>query len=242
MRAVLLLALALSVSAASGAASSCGAGTLYLTLDTGSMVSAEKIAAVLMRHHIRATFFLANEPTARGDHALDDSWGDYWRARVAEGHHFGSHTWRHGSLRSDSPDGRITDLLPSGQKVFLDEPEFCAELNQVDKRFTALTGQSLQPLWRAPGGRTTALALQWAPRCGYTRHVGWANAGFLGDELPSEKFPNTVLLQRALHNIKSSDILMMHLGIRSRHDPFADVFEDLITGLQSKGFCFATLP
>ena len=206
------------------------------------MVSAEKIATVLKRHHIHATFFLANEPTVRGDHALDDSWGDYWRERVAEGHHFGSHTWRHGSLRSDSPYGRITDLLPSGQKVLLDEPQFCAELNAVDKRFTALTGKVLQPLWRAPGGRTTALALQWAPRCGYTRHVGWADAGFLGDELPSEKFPNAVLLQRALRTIKSGDILMMHLGIRSRHEPFADVFEELIAGLQGKGFCFATLP
>jgi peptidoglycan/xylan/chitin deacetylase (PgdA/CDA1 family) len=64
----------------------------------------------------------------------------------------------------------------------------------------------------------------------------------LGDELPSDKFPNTVLLQRALSNIRSGDILMAHLGIWSRQDPWAPaVLEPLIEGLKAKGFCFATL-
>ncbi len=217
-------------------------GTLYLTLDTGSMSAAQTIAEVLQRHHVLATFFIANEPTWRGDHALDDAWGDYWRARVREGHHFGSHTWHHGTLRRDLPDGRILSVGSDGVARPLDQNAFCEELSRVNTRFIALTGRTLDPLWRAPGGHTTAQSLAWAPQCGFTRHVGWAPAGFLGDELPSETHPNAALLQHALHNLKDGDILMMHLGIRSRHDPFVAVFEPLISGLEARGFCFAVLP
>jgi peptidoglycan/xylan/chitin deacetylase (PgdA/CDA1 family) len=83
--------------------------------------------------------------------------------------------------------------------------------------------------------------LQAAQACGY-KHVGWAPAGFLGDELPSEQYPNVVLLERALRNIRSGDILIAHLGIWSRQDPWAPtVLEPLIEGLKSRGFCFATI-
>lgn len=72
--------------------------------------------------------------------------------------------------------------------------------------------------------------------------MAWAGAGFLGDELPSDKFSNAMLLQRALNSIRSGDILMAHLGIWSRQDPWAPaVLEPLIEGLKAKGFCFATL-
>ncbi|NDU85608.1 MAG: polysaccharide deacetylase family protein [Ferrovum sp.] len=217
-------------------------GTLYLTLDTGSMQSAETIAEVLHRHHVRATFFMANEPTWRGDHALDDSWAEFWRARVREGHHFGSHTWHHATLVKDLPSGQIQTRGGDHAPRTLDKTAFCAELNRVGERFQNLTGEKLQPLWRAPGGRLTPNSLVWAQECGFTRHVDWNPAGFLGDELPSETYPNDKLLKQALNHIRSGDILMMHLGIRSRHDPFVNVFEPLITGLQSRGFCFATLP
>jgi peptidoglycan/xylan/chitin deacetylase (PgdA/CDA1 family) len=80
-----------------------------------------------------------------------------------------------------------------------------------------------------------------ARQCGYA-HVGWSDAGFLGDELPSNTYPNAQLLQKALQNIRSGDILMAHLGIWSRQDPWAPaVLEPLILGLKAKGLCFATL-
>ena len=34
----------------------------------------------------------------------------------------------------------------------------------------------------------------------------------------------------------------MHWGVRSRREPFAEVFEELVTGLLAKGLCFETLP
>jgi peptidoglycan/xylan/chitin deacetylase (PgdA/CDA1 family) len=72
--------------------------------------------------------------------------------------------------------------------------------------------------------------------------VGWSPAGFLGDELPSDKYPNQQLLDKALRDIRPGDILLAHLGIWDRKDPWAPaVLQPLIEGLQAKGFCFATL-
>ena len=80
-----------------------------------------------------------------------------------------------------------------------------------------------------------------AEGCGY-KHVAWPEAGFLGDELPSDQYPNAMLLERALKNLKDGDILIMHTGIWSRKDPFAPMLDPLIEGLKAKGFCFATIP
>jgi peptidoglycan/xylan/chitin deacetylase (PgdA/CDA1 family) len=72
--------------------------------------------------------------------------------------------------------------------------------------------------------------------------VPWSDAGFLGDELPSERWPNDQLLQKALREVRPGDILLAHLGIWSRKDPWAPaVLEPLITGLKARGLCFATL-
>jgi len=79
----------------------CPSGTLYLTIDTGWGREAEKIADILRRLGIRATLFVANEPTHRGNQSLDPAWTDFWRARAAEGHVFASYTDRHWYFRSD---------------------------------------------------------------------------------------------------------------------------------------------
>ena len=233
------LAITTLVLTAGGVANAACSGTLYLTFDTGNMRHAELIAETLAKHKVRATFFVANEKTLRGDYALDPAWAPYWHARVAEGHAFGSHTWRHGSFRQDQ--GKLTRYrLMDGTTENLDGEAICAELRHSDYRFKELTGRPLDPLWRAPGGRTTPLTLKAAQACGY-RHVGWAPAGFLGDELPSETYPNALLVERALKNLKDGDIVMAHLGIWSRKDPFASALDELLGKLEARGFCFATL-
>jgi len=220
-------------------------GTIYLTFDTGSQSQAQFIADTLNRHHIKATFFLANEKTVNGDYSLDPSWAPYWKARVAEGHAFGSHTFDHVYAQRDLPNGRI-EVKPqfganAGKKLAWTPQQYCDELNRVAKRFTELTGARLDPLWRAPGGRVTPNLLAAGKACGYA-HAGWAPAGFSGDELPSSSWPNDKLLKRALNGLKDGDIFLAHLGIWSRKDPWAPgVLEPLISGLEKKGYCFATL-
>ena len=223
-------------------AADCSA-SMYLTLDTGNMRYAEEIAATLARHDVKATFFLANEKTSRGDHALDASWAAYWRARAGEGHAFGSHTWRHGRI---GPDAAATiSYRPQfgeaqGTSLKLLPAQFCAELRGPDTAFRAYTGRGLDAIWRAPGGRTTSNAIAAARTCGFA-HVHWSPAGFLGDELPSESTSNQALLRRALADVRDGDVLMAHLGIWSRKDAFAPTLDPLIATLKQRGFCFRTL-
>ncbi|RKK04208.1 polysaccharide deacetylase family protein [Pseudoroseomonas wenyumeiae] len=243
-----LLAAAAAASAthalAAPALPQCRAGTLYLTIDTGWGREAEAIAAAMQRREIRATLFLANEPDFRGGETLGPAWADFWRARAAEGHAFGSHTWRHWYLAADPAPAQVRYVSRrrgEGAET-LDGPGFCAELRKPVEALQSIAPDAkLLPLWRAPGGRTTPNALKLATACGL-RHQGWSARGFLGDELDSAKYPNKALLAQALSRTQDGEVLLMHWGVRSRREPFGLIFEDLIAGLQARGFCFATLP
>lgn len=220
-------------------------GTIYLTFDTGSQSQAQLIADTLRQHKIKATFFLANEKTVRGDYSLDPSWADFWKTLVRDGHAFGTHTFDHVYWQGDLPHQQFAFKpqfgAAAGQRVQWSAAQYCTELNRVAGRFTELTGATLDHFWRAPGGRVSPALLAAGARCGYT-HFGWSPAGFSGDELASEQWPNAVLLQRALDTLKDGDIFLAHMGIWSRHDAWAPaVLEPLLRGLERKGFCFATL-
>lgn len=218
---------------------------VYLTFDTGHMGVAPLIAEVLNRHRVPVTFFLANERTRTQGSSLDDTWAPWWRERAAEGHAFGSHTWDHEVWQADLPDGRMRVRPTAGPAAMkpqvMDGAGYCEALARPARRLHAMTGQAMGAIFRAPGGRTSPRLLAAAQACGWT-HVGWASAGFLGDELPSDRFPNDQLLARALRDIRPGDILVAHLGIWSRQEPWAPaVLEPLITGLKARGLCFATL-
>lgn len=217
---------------------------VYLTLDTGHMGVAPLVADVLKRQDVRATFFLANERTLTGGTSLDDQWAPWWRERAAEGHAFGSHTWDHDSWLADTPHGikfKPSQGPQAGKARVLDAAAYCAELERPAQRFKAITGQAMSSIFRAPGGKTSPALLEAAAACGWT-HVGWPPAGFLGDELPSDKHPNKDLLAKALRDVRAGDILVAHLGIWQRQDAWAPaVLEPLIEGLKNKGYCFATL-
>ena len=222
---------------------------LYLTFDTGHMGVADHIAAVLQRQQIKVTFFAADERTQVGDGSLGAHWSAWWRARADEGHAFASHTLDHSYWRADlpQPDGsvkfrvRASAGAQAGRDQVWTAAQYCAAVRAAGDRLQQLTGQTPLPLFRAPGGKTSPALLAAARGCGYL-HVGWAAAGFLGDELPSETYPNDALLKKALRDIRPGDVLMAHLGIWSRRDAWAPaVLEPLIEGLKTRGFCFRTL-
>ena len=228
------------LSAAPVMAESCR-GIVYLTLDTGNMQPAEAMAAVLNKHNVKATFFLANEKTKRGDTSLDPSWSAFWKARAEEGHAFGSHTWRHWIFRRDIGNDKVS-YIPAGEKSgeMLDEAGVCVELKKPERAFKAMTGRGFDGVWRAPGGKLTPNVTRFAKSCGFS-HVPWSAAGFSGDELPSEKFPSDQLIKTQIRNIKDGDILLWHLGIWSRKDPLYLRFDELIAGLKAKSLCFARI-
>jgi peptidoglycan/xylan/chitin deacetylase (PgdA/CDA1 family) len=217
------------------------AGTVFLTIDTGHMEPAEAIAGILDKHAVKATFFLANQPTKRGDGSLEPSWAPYWKRLAAAGHAFGSHTWRHWSFAGDTAAGKVRYVKPgTTQGELLDANALCAELRKPEEAFRAMTGRGFDGLWRAPGGKLSPSAEAYAKACGYT-HVGWTPAGFSGDELPSDRFPSEALIAKQLRDIKDGDILVWHLGIWSRQDPLWPHLDRLIGGLKARGLCFARL-
>ena len=232
------------------AASACNK-PVYLTFDTGHMGIANLVAQVLQKHKVPVTFFAASEPTKEGDSSLSDFWAPWWKARADEGHQLASHTFDHMYWLADVRDkatGQVTHfkVKPSagpraGQSFVVSVAEYQQEIARAAQRLTQMTGRKPLPLYRAPGGKTSPALIAAAQQGGY-QHIGWAPAGFLGDELPSDKYPNERLLSQALKNIRGGDILLAHLGIWPRQDPWAPaVLEPLIVGLLDKGFCFRTL-
>lgn len=225
---------------AAGFAQDCPTGTVYLTFDTGSMISAELIAQTLREENVKVTFFLANEKTFRGDYSLDPSWDSYWKQLAREGHRFGNHTWSHTYARRDE-GGKVIADNGRGERVVFDRAGYCNELARVDRAFTRATGQRLSGLWRAPGWRTTYQSMRFAASCGYPLYAGTDDAGYIRDDLPSEQVSNQQLLDRALKNLKGGDVITMHLGMQSRKEAAAPILKPLIRGLKEKGFCFAAL-
>ena len=218
---------------------------VYLTFDTGHMGVAPLIAKVLREHQVPVTFFGAHEKTQEGDGSLGTHWASWWKDRGAENHDFASHTFDHAYWRADLENKRFKIRPSAGEHAGKDlnwsVADYCENLQKASQRLEALTGRPSLPLFRAPGGKTSPALIQAAASCGYT-HVGWSAAGFLGDELSSQTHSNDTLLKNALKNIRNGDILMAHLGIWSRQDPWAPaVLEPLIVGLKEKGFCFASL-
>jgi peptidoglycan/xylan/chitin deacetylase (PgdA/CDA1 family) len=206
---------------------------VYLTFDTGHMGVAPLVADVLKRQNVRVTFFAAAERTQTDGDSLDSQWAPWWKARAAEGNEFASHTYDHaywrGDLKGVEPSFRIKPSAGAlaGREFTWSAAEYCANIGKASERLALITGKKPLPLFRAPGGKTSPRLLA---------------AGFLGDELPSEKFSNEKLLSQALESIRPGDILLAHLGIWSRKDPWAPAnLEPLIAGLKAKGFCFETL-
>lgn len=249
--AALVGGLVLALAAQAGPAATTCDKPVYLTFDTGHMGVAELVAEVLQRQQVRVTFFVAQERTRVGDGSLGEHWAAWWRARAAEGHEFASHTLDHVYWRADLPAATADEsprfrVRPSagsaqGREMVWDAAQYCAQIRAAATRIEQITGRTALPLYRAPGGKTSPALLAAARQCGYA-HVGWSAAGFLGDELPSDRFPNAQLLQRALRDIRPGDVLMAHLGIWSRQDPWAPaVLEPLVAGLKQRGYCFRTL-
>ncbi len=221
---------------------------VYLTFDTGHMEVAQFIADTLNKHNVKVTFFAANEKTKDESTSLAKNWGEkFWAARGKEGHEFASHTWDHPILMGDAKGNETKFIVQptagafAGRSFTWEPKKYCEQLDTAKERLEYYTGKKALPIFRAPGGKTSPKLLAEAEKCGY-KHVGWAPAGFLGDELPSERVSNDALLKKALKDIKSGDILMAHLGIWSRKDPWAPaVLAPLIVGLKAQGFCFNTM-
>ena len=105
-------------------------------------------------------------------------------------------------------------------------PSACEEITGKQAA-AAVPRAGRQDLAAAPGGRARPAATRmWAGR----RPASWATS------CPAKRVSNAALLTKALRDIRSGDILLAHLGIWSRKDPWAPaVLEPLIVGPEGEG-------
>ena len=211
---------------------------VYLTFDTGHMETAPAIADVLNKHQVKVTFFVSNEKTKDGKDAMSWDWGQkFWKLRGQEGHEFASRTWDDVSFRGDVKglEPRFVVQIGSGaytgRSFTWEAKKYCDQIKQASDRIEDFTGKKALPLWRAPGGKTSAKLLATAKACGF-EHVIWSPAGTV-DRAP---------LAASLKNIQQGDILLAHLGSPSQEPAWeTNMLEPLIVGLKERGLCFAAL-
>ena len=102
------------------------------------------------KHNVKATFFLANEKTQRGDTSLDASWKDYWSARQRRSR-IGSHTWDHWSSCATLARKQVVYARRASNRARL-TARASARNSRKRKRLPCADGTRLRPgLWRAPG-------------------------------------------------------------------------------------------
>jgi hypothetical protein len=129
----------------------------------------------------------------------------------------------------------------AGKVVKWDAMQYCDELRRVDFRFRKMTGQPLDALWRAPEDKTTAASRAAGERCGYGPPV-------VGNVVKVNASDTTVAQGNAIAKIdalvkrlKNGDVLLSTLDAPPGEASSAPVIDHLISAVESRSLCFASL-
>lgn len=150
--------------------------TIYLTFDAGYENGCTgAILDALKKHNAPACFFVVGN--------FIDSAPELVQRMVDEGHIVGNHTLHHPDMSSISS-----------------KDAFAAELNGLEEKFTALTGQPMQKFYRPPQGKFSEENLKQAQELGYTT-VFWSLAyvDWYTDNQPTDEQAFAKLIPR-IHN------------------------------------------
>ena len=184
--------------------------TIYLTFDAGyENGCTDAILDALKKHNAPACFFVVGN--------FIDSAPELVQRMVDEGHIVGNHTLHHPDMSSIS-----------------DKEAFAAELNGLEEKFTALTGQPMQKFYRPPQGKFSEENLKQAQELGYTT-VFWSLAyvDWYTDNQPTDEQAFAKLLPR-IHN---GAIVLLH----STSETNARILDELLTRWENEGYTFGSL-
>ena len=139
---------------------------------------------------------------------------------AAEGHIVGNHTLHH-------PD----------MSGIADKSAVAAEVNGLEEKYTALTGQPMQKFYRPPQGKFSEENLRQAQELGYTT-VFWSLAyvDWYTDNQPTDEQAFSKLLPR-IHN---GAIVLMHDGGGDRSQD-VEALPGIIDDLKKQGYEFVTI-
>ena len=184
--------------------------TIYLTFDAGyENGCTPAILDALKKHNAPACFFVVGN--------FIDTAPELVKRMAAEGHIVGNHTLHH-------PD----------MSGIADKSAFAAELNGLEKKYTALTGQPMQKFYRPPQGKFSEENLRQAQELGYTT-VFWSLAyvDWYTDNQPTDEQAFSKLLPR-IHN---GAIVLLH----STSETNARILDELLTKWEEAGYTFGAL-
>ena len=183
---------------------------IYLTLDAGyENGNTAPILDALKKHNAPACFFVVGN--------FIDTAPELVKRMAAEGHIVGNHTLHH-------PD----------MSGIADKSAFAAELNGLEEKYTALTGQPMQKFYRPPQGKFSEENLRQAQELGYTT-VFWSLAyvDWYTDNQPTDEQAFSKLLPR-IHN---GAIVLLH----STSETNARILDELLTKWEEAGYTFGAL-
>jgi peptidoglycan/xylan/chitin deacetylase (PgdA/CDA1 family) len=214
------------------------ANPVYLTVDPATMDFAPRVAEVLRRQQVKATFWVSNMPTRNGEGSFGNQWASWWPVIAGQGHEFASQTFDRVVWRSDLPGYQTAFRMKpmagayAGREFTFDPPKYCEQIAHAARRVEDFTGKKSLPLFHAPAGLTSSKLLAVVSACGYA-HVGLARGGMLAGARP---------LNAVLADIRTGDVLMADLSTPTGSEPWALAnLEPLIVALKQRGLCFETL-
>ena len=184
--------------------------TIFLTFDAGFENGCRgDFLYALKKHNAPACFFVVGN--------FIDSAPELVQRMVDEGHIVGNHTLHHPDMSSISS-----------------KDAFAAELNGLEEKFTALTGQPMQKFYRPPQGKFSEENLKQAQELGYTT-VFWSLAyvDWYTDNQPTDEQAFAKLIPR-IHN---GAIVLLH----STSETNARILDELLTRWENEGYTFGSL-
>lgn len=198
---------------------------LSITFDGGSNTSvATAILDILKEKKIRTTIFLT------GQFILHNP--ELTKRIAKDGHEVGNHTWDH------------PDLVKLAARNRNGTDEVRRQLAETAQLYTAITGKTMSPLWRAPFGSHSDEVLRIAKAAGYT-HVHWSDDTLdWVAEKTDRLYRSADEIERRLLNMAKDDlgangrIVLMHLGSDRRDDYPHKRLSQVIDRLRAQGYSF----
>ncbi len=210
-----------------------------ITFDGGSRANeATAILGALRERGIQTTIFLTGE-------FIKDNPG-LVITMVTDGHEIANHMMSHPHLTSYGEDFRHR-TLPGVTKEFM-----ASELRETADIFTAVTGERMAPLWRAPYGEVNGELREWAYQEGYI-HIGWTSDYRRRESLDTLDwvYDRTSELYLTSEEIRDKifgfgrdrgglggGIILMHLGTERAEDRPAGRLGEILDGVMERGYTF----
>ncbi len=187
-----------------------GDRVLYLTFDAGyENGNIERILDTLKEKGVTGAFFIL-------DNMIDAFPSLVLRMRD-EGHLVCNHTSDHHDMSA------VTD-----------RGEFAAELDSLNEKYRALTGEDIAPYYRPPEGKFSELNLKFASELGYNT-IFWslAYADWDNNAQPSREYA----IKKLTDNTHSGAVILLHPTSSTN----ADILGEMIDIWRADGYRFGTL-